>query len=303
MLRTTALFLLAASAGVASATSVSATFDRPSTDIWNYPFNFNFAAGDRPAGSTFGSFGDPMFDERDAEILTLWTTAGQIAPGLGVDKYEVTGATLTFTSAASNPVAYDPTQDDVSTYGLDATVADADAGRPLELFGAGFRNGVSPFAYPGAPFAFGPPLPRTRNAFPVDVSSGAPRDVSNNVTDGFNPAPFAVGTTTTLNPGDFITTGDVFTFDIDVNDAAIENYLAEGLNTGLLAFTLTSLQPTVQGGNTFQAFTLDVPGAAPPTAGAPTLALEVTIIPEPATSATLALALAAAATRSRRRLA
>ncbi|MEL7238985.1 MAG: PEP-CTERM sorting domain-containing protein [Planctomycetota bacterium] len=288
----TKLPLLAAlgvvAAGTAGASAqVTADFDRPTNDLWNYPFNGNFAAGDRPGGSTFAAFGSPSFDNRDAQVLTFFNTASQIAPGQGAGNYEVTSATLTFTFGTDNAVAYDPTQDDVSTYGDGGT--DGDAGRPFELYGTGFRNGGSPFGYPGTPFAFGAPTGQgVRNAFAADVSSGSLRDVSNNVNEDFNPTAFAIGTTDAVNLGEDIPNGTVFTFDIDLSDAAIENYVASGLNTGLLSFSLTSLNAASVGGTTFPSFILDVPGAN--TAGAPTLSVTANIVPEPASLGLLGVA-------------
>lgn len=276
----------------------SATFDRPTADIWNYPFNPSFATGERPGGSTFAAFGDPLFDERDAQMLTFWNTASQIVPGLGPQNYDIKSATLTFTFDSTNAVAYDPTQDDLTTYGPGASSPDADAGRPMELFGTGFRNGASAFAYPGLPFGFGPPLAGTRNAFGADVSSGTLRDVSNNVADAFNPTPFAIGTIDTLNPGDFISPGTIVTFEVNVADPAIEAYIAQSLNLGIVSFSLTSLHSAnPDGSGAFPSFILDVPSEG--TANAPTLVIEANIIPGPGAVGVLGLAGLAAMRRRR----
>ncbi|MEM6313077.1 MAG: PEP-CTERM sorting domain-containing protein [Planctomycetota bacterium] len=281
---------------IAHANPVNATFDRPTTDIWNYPFSTSFGTQDRTAGSTFAALGTPAFDERDAQVLTFWDSSAQVTPGQGVSNYEVLSATLTFTYTGTAPIEYDPTQDDFTTY---TTAPDADAGRPLELFGTGFRNGQAAGNYitgtPGPSFSPpGPPSRNVRSAFAIDVSTGTERDVSNNTGSfipdgpGFNPTPFAVGQSS-LNPGDIITDGTVFTFDIDIADTDIEAYIAEGLNDGLLSFSLTSLHPAAFGGPpTFPAFILDVPGDD--TVGAPTLELSVNVIPEPASLGLLGMA-------------
>ena len=96
--------------------------------------------------------------------------------------------------------SYDPTYDAWQTY-LDPShpshVADGDAGRPIELYGVGFRNGyVGPLVI-GAITAAGPPNfeenerycegcgafgQAKRNIFPLDPGVPDPQgDVSNNV--------------------------------------------------------------------------------------------------------------------------
>ena len=65
-------------------------------------------------------------------------------------------------------------------------IPDPDAGRCVELFAAGFRNGFTAQSYAeNAAFAPGGPAIGTRNIYPIDFGgpNDTARDVSNNVTN------------------------------------------------------------------------------------------------------------------------
>ncbi|MCA9296624.1 MAG: hypothetical protein KC983_08900, partial [Phycisphaerales bacterium] len=79
--------------------------------------------------------------------------------------------------------------------------------------------------------------------------TGALVDISNNILEAFDPAPFAVGQAETsagvpIAPGAAVPASAVFVFTIDVNDDDIQCYLKSALRDGFASFTVTSLHPT-----------------------------------------------------------
>ncbi|MEO0965117.1 MAG: PEP-CTERM sorting domain-containing protein [Planctomycetota bacterium] len=296
--------------GAATATTIQK--NAPDFDRWNYPFNFT--PGTRTAASTFGAVGIPnTFDDRDAQFIVGFNVANDL-PALThpSQSYQVNAVTVTATQSATTSAVYDPTYDNHTTYGFAPTEADSDAGRPVVLTGVDTRGAFSalttntfapdpPFYTEDAAFSFADPtLEGVRNAYAAAFDgSGNLIDVSNNVRDGFDITPFAVGQTG-LNPGDTIVPGTTFTFDVDLGDSDILGYVEDAVNgSGELFFTLSSLTPASQppSPNTFQAFytrdNTDV-GAVPAT-----LTLDVTVVPEPASLALLGLGLAAVCSRRR----
>jgi len=316
-----------------------AAFDR-----WNYPFNGT--PGTRGAAPTFLASGTPAFDERDGQFLVGFDTASMgVTPGLNPADYQVNSLTITATHS-TGAFVYDPTYDSYQTYlspGDDGGTpgdpsddtpadpnftADADAGRPIVLTGAGLRGGFNEFTFgagsatayaEGSPFGDNGPTPfgpdaTDRNAFAADFdSSGNLRDISNNVgtnfvnIPGFDINPWAVGTTN-LNPGDPVieavagdSPGSTFTFTLDLSDPDILGYVQEGLAEGGLFFSITSLHTTGQSGGTNPNFyTHD---NFDPAAIGPQVSFDVTVVPEPASLMTLALGGLAVLHRGRRRAA
>lgn len=266
-------------ASVCSAQS-SVSFASPNFDRWNYPFNFT--PGDRTAASTFSSgFVPGMFDDRDAQFLNSFITAGQFAPGQGAANYVITAATATATLTGG-------TFDYSSTF---------DEGGSLDLFGTGFRNGLNAFAY-GDDFAFSfadPTLEGVRNAYATDNAGGSLRDVSNNTRDGFVPTPFAVGQIVGETSGTSVTgSGQLVEFTLDLNNPDVVNYLQNALNQGIVSLSLTSTHVAAQGGP------IVFPVFGTSEGGAPmTLDLTVEIVPAPASAALLGLGGLAAIRRRR----
>lgn len=299
-----AAVLVAAGAAVGQTVS----YDSPTFDRWNYPFNGT--PGSRDVATTFYSgFVPDLFDDRDAQFLNTFVTAGDVATGLGAQNYVITSArfTVTLDPRFAGILAYDNTSDGFNTYreAFQGGMTDTDAGRPVELYGTGFRNGLNAFSYNDAQaFAFGDPtLEGVRNAFAADVSpEGNLRDVSNNIRDGFETNPFAVGQVEGLNPGDTIGAGATFVFEINVADAGIQQYLAAGLDFGAIALTVSSLHPAAeQGGGggevTFPGFMTNE--SFFPDAQAATLEFTYEVIPAPGASALLAAACLAGLRRRR----
>jgi hypothetical protein len=224
----------------------------PAIERWMYPFNA--APCDRPAGSVFGSFGDAAgVDTRHAQHLIGWDTAELVSTNDGPTRYLVRRCRVTLTINRGNLFAYDPTQDDFRTYfetNHPNYLPDADAGRPVELFGVGFRYGYDALSFDQcAPF--GTNAPGQRNAYAAGWSTnGTLVDVSNNVGKtneaflSFEVAPFALGQTTNAAPGQLVPPGAKITFDLNLNDPFVLAYLQAALDSGRLRLMVTSLHVT-----------------------------------------------------------
>lgn len=283
-------------------------FNAPTLDRWMYPFNGT--PGTRTAAPTFAAFGQTDFDERDGQFLIAFDTASAgVTPGLAPSLYDVGGLTLRLTVFGGDFV-YDPTQDAASSYGPDATTVDADTGRPVELYGAGFRNSYTAVSSMG-PGGFSPPFfeenesfapfpgKGVRSVFPVDELDGA--DVSNNL-DSLNAGaglfevdPFAVGQTS-LAAGASVPAGTEMTFAPDLTDPEVVTYLQQGLSDGWLVFVVTSLHPATFGGPA----TYPIFSTQDAASGAPELDLDVTLVPEPSAVALLGLGAIVVMRRRRR---
>lgn len=247
-----------------------AEWTQPDLDSYTYPF-----VGQRRlfAEAVFGEYNVEgfvgEFDNRGGQIqLGFDTTTKNIPTALNPQDYTIHNATLvgTIGRIVGSP-AYDPTDDDVSTYPLVGRPAtDPTPGRPITLFGMGFRNGYTHLEFGPTPIQGPPGFGRSgegyasgmifgqniRHVYPIDFDeSGNPRDVSSNLDEpnqganAFNVTPFAIGTTTDRNPGDIIQIGDRFTFEIDITNPHILEYLQQGLAQGQLAFVLATLHPSV----------------------------------------------------------
>jgi hypothetical protein len=149
---------------------------------------------------------------------------------------------------------YDPDYDTWRTYGtpaVPAALADEDAGRPLELHGAGFRGAWTPATFTESS-PYGSSIPGSRNAFPLGFdAAGASRDVSNNITGQFEAMPWAVGETGAVLPGEAVPVDAVFTFAINPTLPGVLSYLQQGLASGRIWFSLSSLHPASQQGGEF----------------------------------------------------
>ena len=246
--------------------------DLPNTsylDRWMYPFNIT--PGSRIQAPTFGALGSEGFDERDGQFLIALNTAELgITQGLPPQQYRVNSATLTLTETFGG-YSYDPTYDAFQTY-LDPEsvnfLEDEDEGRPIELFGVGFRGEFTELGWPdgaateapafGSANSMGSGGGRGKRVRSVFAADAAGQDVSNNVdsladgVSGFDTSPFAIARMmkddVELEPGETVSVRTQWVFDIDVEDTAIQSYLATALSAGQLGLTVTSLHTTgVQG--------------------------------------------------------
>lgn len=248
---------------VCAQTPATANFTSPTLDRWNYPFNSTPGVRDR--GSTFSAGADNNFDDRDGQVLLGFDTLGLIPEGLGEARYRLVSATLRI-ATFNGGFAYDPTYDSFKTY-LDPLdpdfLADADAGRPVELYGVSFRGECSPGVLcdeatyvENAPWGAGggTTFRSVRHAFPVDFQAGSTLDISNNVDDRFDPVPFAVGQVAGLAPGSLVPFDSDFVFTLDAGSPDVQAYVARALNLGRLRLMLSSLHPAVQQGGEFADF-------------------------------------------------
>jgi hypothetical protein len=224
----------------------------PVIERWMYPFNA--APCDRTAGSAFGTLGDESgVDSRHAQHLLGWDTAALVPTNRGPANYLVSRVRVTLTINRGDIFAYDPTPDDFRTYfptNDPARLADADTGRPVELFGAGFRNGYTAATFDQcAPF--GVSGIGTRNAFAAGWSTnGALVDVGNNVgktnpaTPPFEVKPFAIGQTANVAPGHLVPAAAKITFDLNLADPFVLAYVQSALHTGNLRLMVTAVHET-----------------------------------------------------------
>lgn len=262
----------------AETVSIEASFDR-----WNYPFNAS--PGSRLNGTIFGAVGDPSFDDHDAQILLGFETSGIPTNA------HVNAITVSLTTQTANSFEYDPTYDSYTTY--TDLAADTDPGRPVELYGAGFRNGfLFPAFGPSTPgpvafeeaeaFVFGNPAAQgVRNAFMSDYEGG-PRDVSNNVEEGFENSPWAVGTILNLAAGAPVPINSLMQFELDLSDPDVLSYVQRGLGSGGLFFTVASMHSSTQGSNAgIPSFFLGDPNLPALDLPVGQLSIDYQIVPEP----------------------
>ena len=221
----------------------------PVIERWMYANNA--APCDRPAGSTFGVFGDDSgVDTRIAQHLIGWDTAALVPTNRGIVNYLVSRCRVTLTINRGNLFSYDPTHDGFRTYfetNHPAYMPDSDTGRPVELFGAGFRNGFTAASFDQCAL-MGSDAPGQRNAYAAGWSTnGALADVGNNVgkTNAafprFEVQPFAVGQTTNVAPGQPLPAGAKITFDLNLADPFVLGYVRSALNSGNLRLMVSTL--------------------------------------------------------------
>lgn len=260
-----AIGAMASSAHVRADQAVTVNLPQPSLDRWNYPFNQSM--GTRWTAPVFSSYLETDFfegfDQRDGQLHIGFETQEHVEPGLGPAAYEVTGAQVTVMTATNNSFHYSLTLPKWQWYRPPddpefLCPIEADPCPPgnavipppaLKLFGTGFRNGFDALSIQEttAYSPFGPFGQGHRTVHPIDFDgAGNARDVSNNVEDGFDPNPFALGVTNAIALGQPVPVDTTFTFEIDVNDPHIQQYLREGLDLGVLHFVIATLHITEQ---------------------------------------------------------
>jgi hypothetical protein len=287
MQRTITITLVGLAIAVAAPAQVF-DFATPTDDQWQYPFNFS--PGDRVAAGCFGSTGTGNpdfqdFNDRDGIMIVAWDTGAQIPPGQGPEAYSIQSITVTLTNEDGAEWFVDLTPDEWFTYDLnndtfvngdgvprgepgdtDGESDDADIGRAIELFGAGFGP-IYTFAgwneasnYQGAFDG----LPRPRDPFPfVYDPNGTMLHVEDNV-DGlwngdpndpndllrFTPTPWAVGVPVGFDPNDpnALDTSVPFdvtlAIDLSLSDGRVREYFQNQLDAGRVIVVITSLTET-----------------------------------------------------------
>jgi hypothetical protein len=244
-----------------SAQSFNLTLNSPEVDRWMYANNASPA--NNPKSSEFANFSEDT-DTRWAQYLLGYDTFSKIPTNLGAVNYLIRRVRLTLTIRLDQAFVYDPTYDSYTTYLPTNDIryqADSDPGRPIELYGAGFRNGFTTETFV-QDTAYGSDAPGQRNAFATGYSTnGLLVDVGNNVgkTNAAFPAveayPFAIAQTTNVAPGQLVPINSKFTFDLNLDDPLVRQYVQEALNQGRLRLMVSGLH-----GSGGQQSTIGFPG-------------------------------------------
>jgi len=236
----------------ASAQPLQINNTAPDIERWMYPNNLTPC--DRVASSTFGTLGDESgVDSRHSQNLIGWNTAAFVPTNQNPTRYLIRSCRVTLTINRGNIFIYDPTHDDYRTYfetNRAEYLPDPDTGRPVELFGAGFRNGFDAITFDNCS-PFGSSAAGERNAYATGwFTNGALVDIGNNVGKTntafphFEVWPFAVGQTTNVAPGQLVPAASKIFYDLNLADPFVVTYLQDGLSTGLLRFMISSLHVT-----------------------------------------------------------
>ena len=232
-------------------------------DRWMYPFNAT--PGTRPGGSVFGYLPYPAetsFDNRDGQMIVAFDTTGLVPSGEGAEHYEIDQLVVEMTLSGELSSPIDLTVDEWETY-LPATEKewepDEDAGRPIELYAAGFRydytrvnwNENDPFSDQGA---FGT---NHRSVFSAGIAEdGELFEVSSSFNDGYTAVPMAVATFADYGVGEIAPEGAVAIFTIDLSTPEVRGWVGESLNEGRIVFAVTSLVTAAQGDGVLTQFYL-----------------------------------------------
>lgn len=222
---------------------------------------------------------------RLSTMLVAFETDPNIAAGMLPEQYDLESVTLTvkFRSGVNGSILYETNPSNPAAYLADYLDGGVSAQQPIELFGIGFRSGFEGLAlgvnqtgtrfseesepFGGGPTLVGNPDLETSASYVVYPKVGDPEnpgqwlDVSNNITGGFSETapgnitapfavtPWAVGTVAGLSAGDTVPIQTTFTFDLDLSQPGVEQYIQESLAQGALGFMLSSLHDTTPFGD------------------------------------------------------
>ena len=241
-----ALMILVSYSTISHAQLLDVHYDAPDLDRWNYPFNGS--PGTRFEMPTYGAVETPGFDDHDAQVLLGFNTSADIPSGLGADQYRIQSVTVTMTMSNDDAFRYDPTHDTNDTYGVLGEPFDTDAGRPLNLWLTGYRDGLDQTTYTETSlFGFTAevfPAQRMRSAYAaIFDSAGDAIDISNNLKDGFDAVPLAIGQTDVVTPGDLVPADTTFRFTFTPCQLGEHMELGKMLDLGEIRFSVSSLQP------------------------------------------------------------
>ncbi|MCE2967714.1 MAG: GC-type dockerin domain-anchored protein [Phycisphaerales bacterium] len=259
--------VITGAAGLASAAEFAGVATPPRVDRWMYPFNENPAS--RTTAGTFTTLGSGFtgFDDRDAQWLVGFATDGSaglaVPMGYAPEQYRLSSVTVRARLRVADPVqrvALDTTIDAPGSYlaeGDPGYVADADAGRPVEMFACAYR-GNAPMSQGGQAWSLAnyaqassfatvaavvPPARGNRAVYPTDFVGGL-RDVSNNVTEGlFAPTPMSVGRVPGVSDGTLLEDDTTMVFDLNLNATGVREYVQRSISSGRLNVLVTSLHP------------------------------------------------------------
>ena len=275
-------------------------------DMFNY--------GNAPSGT---STSVPVFavlntadPDRLGTMVVGFDTSGSVPTGLEPSQYAVSAVRLVLN--LQNSLLYDPSYDPVESYIAGGT--DADPGRPFEVYGLGLRNGFTGLGFDAA--EAGPPRFSEGSGFEPVGSSGAyvqhayPRsfgagvlradgDVTDSVSEGWEAEPFAIGLIDGVPPGASSPLNSLVVFSMNLGDPAIRAYFQDGLSAGAIGLNVASLHASDGiGQGSYPRFSSRENTNA---ARRPSLEIEYTVIPEPATLLLLAAAGGLAVGRRRSR--
>lgn len=220
----------------------------PALDHWMYPHNA--APCDRPASSTFATSGDwSGVDTLHSQHLVGWDTAPIIPPGAHPSRYLIRSANLRLTINRGNLFRFDPTPDPLqSHFPADdpAFLPDPDVGRPIEVYGLGYRNGFTVDTFEQC-VGIGSAETGRRNAFAAGWSTnglwvdiGNHYGKTNELHKPFETWPFAVGNALGVEPGQLVPPGTPVVFDFNLSDPTVVEYLQAGLAHGKLRWAVVS---------------------------------------------------------------
>ena len=220
------------------------TYGEPDYDRWMYPYNAT--PGTRIAGPTFGG-AYPEIDDRQGQTMVGFVTV-DVPIDLPPSAYRVLSMSVDI-AIINDVVIYDDTPDARETHYPDGQI-DEDPGRPFHLSGAGFRGDFDATTFgedgPG-PFGFGL---SQRNVYALGFDeNGEAIDISNNLSEEFDPKLFAIGTCEGVTPGDAIPELTRVVFDLDVEDPYISCYLSQALSFGTVDLVISSFQSGNQDGS------------------------------------------------------
>jgi hypothetical protein len=242
---TAAAIAVAALSGVAPVqadASGTVVVSSPEFDVWVYP----------PGSGIFSPFAPTFsapFGTEDPNRLGYAFYGFDLQNQLPADTDSFVLTELVFTvrllnSSTFDPndgVLYDPTPDPLSSFtgGPDTT-----PGRPMELYAVEYMNGFDYASWraSNAPVGFG----GVYNAQPIDLGDdGSTRNLLNNVDDGIEAIPFAVGTTTQIYSGPGGTTrisdGATLTFVVDLTRPGVEAFWRSELAANRFGIIISSM--------------------------------------------------------------
>lgn len=311
LMRRAAVLAAALSGLSASSAGQTFSFSPPSDDRWHYPFNFS--PGVRATASCFGTNGLNGFNDRDGIALLGWNTASQIAPGQGAANYDVAAVRVIVTNEPNAVWPVDLTTDEWFTFDAngdtqnnadgiprgepgdtDGESSDADPGRPIELFGAGFGPNLTETGWTEFSLYFGsqagPNLPRDPFPFVYQDGTGTPLHVEDSIkglhnaaagVTQFTPTPWAIGVPQGYTPGAQATPFEIrFEVDLGASAGRVREYFQAQLDRGRVIVAITSLRESVmfQGSTNFPSLYMKegVAGGPP---GAAAARLEIVLAP------------------------
>jgi hypothetical protein len=225
----------------------------PTLDRWMYPFAST--PGAESFATTFGAILQDGFDDRDAQVLLGFNTGALVPTGLPLVRYQLRSLRVTARVSNDMVATYDNSFDSVTSLYADTDplqTPDADPGKPVELFGVGYRNNQSTASFlENTAFSTVPPFPPTEGVRSAVAAAFDPAgqlfDLSRQVRQRVDAAPWAIGATTTLQPGDLMPAGTELAFNVDLCAPGVRQYFREALAAGKIRVMVTSLEPASGG--------------------------------------------------------